>query len=587
MKSVLPWVLVLTAGASGQCTTAACFGPAGADPLVISGAWVVAPGASLDFGARHVILSAGATLGLLGAASISAAQLTAQPGSLIDATSSTIAEPLLAITTTPAGAHDGSATFGGMINLTGVAPAMPAGSLQLTAGGPASVAFIDTSGAPVVGSITITAPSISIGTIVAGGTSPVVPSTITLTSTGPVTVGNIQAQTLFGYNGCQIAVSASSYVQTGDIDARPQAGGWPASVAINATGSVSIQGWIRTGIDSFGGSISVVAQGNVSWTGGGAFASGDIAGSIVVQSLGFDVLFDGQLFARDTGSIYGGSITVQAAGNLDFTGTIDARNVISLGIPNAMLPQVSLIAGRTLRVHTGSVVNIEGLCCGCQNAGGPILLDGCRIIVESGATVSTCAGWNNAGGGLGADVTLSVVARDVLTVDGTLNAGLPPGQVLVTSRLALPYGIAGSGTIAPAPVVTVDPTLLPCLTQSSIVGVTSPAVAGQTIALSVTSHPFRPLLVAGDWSLAHLPLGPFGWTQLNLFTAYRIGDDLGLLGPPIAASTDASGQWSWTTVTPVTPVLSNVDVHFDVYVLDPAALNGVFEQPPHATIHFN
>jgi hypothetical protein len=134
--------------------------------------------------------------------------------------------------------------------------------------------------------------------------------------------------------------------------------------------------------------------------------------------------------------------------------------------------------------------------------------------------------------------------------------------------------------------VTVDPTLLPCVAESTLVTATSPVTAGQSITLSVTSQPQRPLVIIADLSIAHLPLGSFGWSQVNFFTGYRVADGIGALGPVIPAATDSNGQWSWSIVTPVTPLLTNTDVYFDIYVIDPASLKGLFQQAP-AIIHFN
>src|SRR6187200_2087514 len=102
---------------AAQCPSAACFGPPGTDPVVITGTWQIASGAALDFGPRHVILSAGATLVLGGPCFLDAAKITAQAGSLIDGTAVPASD--LYVTTTPAGTHDGSASLLGVIDLSG------------------------------------------------------------------------------------------------------------------------------------------------------------------------------------------------------------------------------------------------------------------------------------------------------------------------------------------------------------------------------------------------------------------------------------------------------------------------------------
>jgi hypothetical protein len=591
MKLGFGCVLVLTASAGAQCATASCFGPAGTDPLVISGAWTVASGANLDFGPRHVILAAGASLTLSGPASIAAAKLTGQAGSLIDGTA--VGWSDLTITTTPAGLHDGSVTLDGQTNL-GIPLGFflqAGGSFTINAGGPVSVFSLDTSGGEFdAGDVTITAPSITVVGIVANTNHYYATgATVTLTSTGPVTVGSIHAlTTVFGASS-QVSISGSSYTQTVDVVAAPHPGSggdYGGSVIVNVTGAATIQGPIKVSEGAsveYGGSISITAGGHLTWTSAQALASGARGGDINLRSLASDVWISGSLVARTEPWTWvdddGGYVSVEAAGQLDFTGLLDvssAQATLAWGAP-----QASLIAGRTLRIHAGSVVQARDLAGGCTAFGGFLSLEGCRILVEPGASVVACGSFPLGG------AFVHVAVRDVLTVDGTVSAGGTLPTLTVQSRLPWQFALAGSGTMTPSPVVTVDPALVPCLAESTTVTATSPITAGQPLTLTVTSHPLRSLLVAADLSLVHLPLDAFGWTQVNVLAGFRIADDLGLLGPPIPGATDANGHWSWSIVTPVTPVLSNVDVYFDVYVIDPAALNGLFEQPPYATVHFN
>jgi hypothetical protein len=148
--------------------------------------------------------------------------------------------------------------------------------------------------------------------------------------------------------------------------------------------------------------------------------------------------------------------------------------------------------------------------------------------------------------------------------------------------------VTGSGTATPAPVLTVNPALLPCLALfNATLSATSPVAPGQHVTVAVDSVPNKPLFVVANAGVAHVPLGPWGWTQVDPFTGLVLGDALGLLGSAIPAMTNANGHWEISAFAPIAPPLTGVTAIVDAYVLDPAAANGAFHQPPFATIVFN
>jgi hypothetical protein len=576
---------------AAQCSSAACFGPPGVDPVVISGTWQIASGAALDFGPRHVILSAGATLVLGGPCFLDAAKITAQPGSLIDGTAVPASD--LFITTTPAGPHDGGAALLGTINLSGFPPGsswgQSAGSFTLSAGGPATLHWLDTTGghSAVAGSVTVNAPSIAVGTIIANVTDFFsTAAVITLTSSGPVIVDSIQAMTSDGSSPSQVLITCQSYAQTTGIVAAPYDGsglGAPAClISIGATaGTAALNGQVRTGGQGVphGGAISIHAPQGVTWTNALGSVSGARGGAMFVTSQLGNVAFVGSLLARtESDADTGGVVFISAAGQIDFTGLLDLRATQSVAVQQ---PIGSLQAGGQLTLHSGSTVDSRDLSGGCQTIGGQLVLEACKVVIESGASAVTC------GHGPLQGATVNILIRDLLVNDGVVVGGVPPGGITANTRLPWSTANAGSGTIMPPPVITVNPNFLPCTDAVTSVQATSFVTPGQTLTLSVTSVPNKPLLVAASTALTHLSLGPYGWTQVDVFNAYRIADQEAVLGPIIPGTTGSNGHWTWSMTAPVPPLLSNVDVFFDVYVIDPSAPNGLFRQPPFATTHVN
>jgi hypothetical protein len=588
----LAFVLGLAASLTAQCSSAACFGPPGTDPVVISGAWQIASGANLDFGTRHVIVSTTGTLVLNGPCTIGAAKLTMQAGSLIDGTAVPLSD--LTITTNPGGPHDGSASLMGMINLSGWPQGSQfgqnAGSFMLSAGGPATVQALDTTGgfSAIAGSVTVNAPSITIGTIIANVTDFFsTAALISLFSTGPVSVGSIDAMTSTGSTPSQVLISCSSYTQTGGIVAAPYDGSGantPAClISIGATtGTAVLNGQVRTGGLGIphGGAISVHAPQGVTWTNALGSVSGDRGGALFVTSQLGSIAIVGSLLARtEADADTAGVVFISAASQIDFTGLLDVRASQSMALQQ---PIGSLQAGGQLTIHSGSTVDLRDLSGGCQTIGGQLVLEACRIVIESGASAVTC-GHDPIEG-----ATANILVRDKLVNDGVILGGPPPGGVFVNTRLPWSTANAGSGTIVPPPAVTVNPDFLPCTDTVTAVHAAPSAVnPGQTLTLTVNSVPNKPLLVAASTAVTHLSLGPYGWTQVDVFNSWLIADQEAILGPIVPGATNASGVWTWSVTVPQTPILSNVDVYFDVYVIDPAAPNGLFRQPPFASTHVN
>jgi hypothetical protein len=588
----LGFLLALTASLTAQCTSAACFGPPGVDPVVIQGMWQIASGANLDFGQRHVILQQGGMLVLNGPCSISAARVSAYSYSLIVGNLVPLSD--LSITTVAAGVHDGSVLLEGDIYLNGWPSGLPggqsAGSLTVNAGGAATVQSLDTRGgdSAIAGSVTVTAPSISIGSIVAGvqssfGTA----SVITLTSTGPVVVGGITAWTSDHSTPSQVFITCQNYTQVNGIVAAPWSGSGVDApgclISIASSGTATINGLIQTSHfpgTHHGGSISVHAPQGITWVNAQGSVSGSRGGSLFLTSQAGDISVTGSLLVRTEGDEdNAGVMFLAAACQLDLMGLVDLRTAQTLS--SQQPPLGSLQAGGQITIHSGSSVDSRNLAAGCTGVGGALALVACGIVIETSASLLSCGNDPIHG------ATVNFSFKDHLVNDGTVVGGAPPGGVNVTTRLPWSYALAGSGTISPAPVVFVNPAMLPCADALASVTATPAVSPGQVLTVSVASAPNKPLLVAASTTLTHLSLGPYGWTQVDVFNAYLLADQEAILGPTVPGATNSAGLWTLTLTTPSTPILSNVDVFFDVYVFDPAAPNGLFRQPPYATTHFN
>ena len=280
----------------------------------------------------------------------------------------------------------------------------------------------------------------------------------------------------------------------------------------------------------------MIAGGAITWTNAVAMASGRHGGWIELRSLGADVTVAGSILARsEFFSDYGAAnVQLEAAGQLDFTGTLDIGTDQPDPQPSR---QARLIAGQTLTIHSGSLIEGRDAASLCTHFGPSILLEGCRIVVESSAAVFTCGAWGTA---------IDVHVRDTFTSDGTLASGPAPGGIFVTSRLPWAYALQGTGSMTPAPQVTVNPDLLPCLGAGTQIIAPSSLTPGQTLSVTVISVPNKPILAVANTAIAHLSLDAFGWTQVNPFTAFVLADHVGLLGPAVAGATGATGIWTWT-----------------------------------------
>jgi hypothetical protein len=574
MKKALGLALLVMSSACAQCTDASCFGPINQDPLTITGNWAVAPATILDFGPRHVILAAGATLDMADCV-LYAAKLTAQPGStILTSTPSPTGGASLALVITAAGVHDGSAHLLGSLALAETQPYHDGTYFSLWATGDVVLQSFDNSGSTQGGNagwVGIIGASITIGTLVSNTSAPgLFGPLIDLQSSGNVSIGSIQASTPTG-TGSQLTITAGTFVLPAGSTIAAGVGAGGGYIAISAT-SATIDGTLLVGPPE-GGFIGVSTTSALTFN-GLANADGDPGGFIGLGSSTSDVTIAGQLSARSSSQVQGGAISVSAGRHLTISGLLDTDTDQASTILTP--PAITLLAGGNCSVTSTGHVRITDSAGGCSGFGGSISVDACQLSIAAGGSIDSC------GSAPIAPPRVSLVARNAVQNDGTIVAGVPQaaGAFWVTSRLAAPYGLTGTGT-HPPPVFLADPNFYPCLANFTTTLTTSGTAApGQSASVSVHSLPNKPLLVVANFAHVHLPLGALGWTQVDVFTGARLADSLGVLGSVIPGTTDAAGNWTIVGQAPLSPPLSGLTAWFDVYVLDPGAANGIFHQPP-------
>ena len=591
-----------SAAPAQSCGAASCFGPAAADPLVVSGSFVIAADALLDFGPRHVMLT-GAQWSFLGSATILAAKLTLDPASSFDLDEAAAsaggppAQPLVvAVTLTAANGHDGAAVFGGPVDL-GVsptnAPAAPAAFL-VTADGAVSATSIVTDGDPLpAGWVMLSGASVAVGAISASSTGFDGPQ-ILLNAIDDVTVGTVTSVYAEVYAGASYLVTAGGdYLQTGPVTLLPL----PAvfigpSYAVNAGGTAIVLGAISTGDASPapGGSIQIVAAGDVQWH-GSAQADGGDGGRIFVRSTGGDVVLSGAkstLATAAAGAFSLGSIFFDAARDLVQSGIVSGGSFVPG--PRSNLTDaggVTLRAGREMRVASGGTIGSTAF--GVGTVAHDVTLSGCRVVVEPGASVLVC---NSPSIVPDTEGSVRIEVGDHVVLDGAVSAQCAannPGSVSIDGRLPAVFGWSGAAMPTPAPLYTFDPTRPPCLADfTTEVSAPSPVALGATLGYAVTGPAGLPVFAAVATTPAAISLGAFGFTQIDGFgAALRLADALGVLGPPLPGSTNAAGAWTFSIAVPPTPALSGATLIFESYLFDSAAPNGLFHQPRAATIVLN
>jgi hypothetical protein len=382
----------------------------------------------------------------------------------------------------------------------------------------------------------------------------------------------------------------------------------PPYVTLTSGGDASISGFLYASGNYFGGGGQITARiggaltvpgeinASLTWpfesclidleSVGAATISGSLTAiakntHIRVKSTGGDVAVSGLVTTYGGGyAIIGNNedgVELSAAGDLTVSGS-----VVSGGNQIAHSADVvhRLTAGRTLTLQSGALVQTDVSSGNCGLCEGRIVLDACRLVVQSGAQIVT--GGSTCGG------RIEATAGDVLNVAGVVNASGVGGAVTLTTRLAAPFSPLITGSATPAPAIVLDAELPPCLANglASFDAPTNVPLGG-VLAYAIDSVPNAPIAVFAHASVALLPLGAFGWTQVDLFTALRLADHLGLFGPPIAATTDAAGHWSLDIPIPPLPPLAGFTVYAEAFVADAAALNGAFHQPPYRATTLN
>lgn len=581
-----------------SCTDASCFGPPFGATVTVGGTYNIAAGANLDFGPTHVVFLSSAVLLLEGSASITAAKITMHAGASIDGwpASQLFDVPHLSVTTTATGGFDGDASLLGFVNLGGANLGFngwSGGNFVLNAAGDAHVAGLDASAgdAYAAGYVYVSGQDVTIGAITATATAGFfsVAASVTLVSYGDMHVGSID--TSFGAASSTSTINvvcSGDYVQTGSLSAvkvYATVGDTDSgAVSIVASGSATITGGLATGYafgPLLGGACAVSAGGDLRFT-GAITAKGAQGGGASLISVGGDVVFSGTIDVGADASYvsgggfdeFGGFALLRAARDVDLSGSVTASN---LHVPPYGWPSsVRIEAGRDAIVRAGATFGAFDA--GSGGTGGLTDLLGCRVTVEPGAHVLA------SGTGSPFPTAITVVANDSVRHDGTMTA---PAIALET-RLGAPWGVVGTGSYSTPPVHTFDATRPPCLADfTTTFAANGPIVPGAVGTLTLTGPPSKSVLCLAALAPAAVDLGPFGYTQVAAPPGSLVlADDFGVFGPPIPASTDASGQWTFSSPTPALPSLAGLAIYADLYLFDPAARNGLFHQPRRAALWF-
>lgn len=694
LRSLLLGSFVATALSGQTASDASAFGPATADPVVISGSWTLACSgpASFDFGPREVVFAPGAVVFTDGC-TLTAARFVVSAGA-------TIGSGGVVLHTSHAGsAHDGAVVVAGTIDASGnfVTDGLPisvsasgtitvlgsgvvrsrAGTDVFLSGGSILLEsvgdlLIDSGAAPIdTGS---PSPGGSGGDVTvrstAGATDlrrPILTGAFTFS--GAVTLAarfdltiagavDASADPVFGYDpGAAGAIVATSTLGALHVTAPLAAnGGGPvgvaASITLSAAGAVHVtaplssvginarligvnagEAVLMTGavdghgldgvFDMAGGRgaaftaqspTSVTIPGAIDVRGGSGSEGFGPGGFVHVQSAGPIALE-----AITTDGRPAGNITIQSGETMQ-TGPISAKSVSDLpGVGgsilvdsgrDALLGFISVRASSqpgTVVLHAARDLSSDGVDMGSDvplaaapltylsatagrvlEAAGPITYPGiaeppttdsvrltaCRIRLN-GPIGSSSPGV--AGG------RLRFTAYDRWTTDSAIDAA-PNGSVQLTTRLPDPFSpVYEAGAVVTPPLAVVhDPTSAPCLAIGrASLSAPSAVPAGGVYELVLVGRPNRGVLVAVGLQSAQLPLGPLGYTQIDLFAAIPLADP-GLLGPALPGSmTAADGRWTFSATIP--SPLAGLQIRAEAFVFADSALNGSFDQPKATT----
>lgn len=332
----------------------------------------------------------------------------------------------------------------------------------------------------------------------------------------------------------------------------------------------------------YGGDVTVVA-GADAIVQGILRASGNTAGSVDVTGVAGQVLQNGRIECDGRGTDgWGGNVTLTSNLDMDLASSLtDVKGSNANGLGG------SIVITSGLRITASATTDIVAAGNGSNGASaGSIDITGCRITFPTGSTI-------NARGTSGG--TIAIVDSDIFACAGSLRADTG-GTVSITTRIDAPISPNLAGAVLnPLPTVTNDGTMPPCLAKGRVT-LTAPSPvtigAGETIQISVqSSSPVAPIWVLANVfpfaeSFTNYGYPSLGYSQLPLATSFYLANPFpGLFGQGATGNdvTDPLGAWFYDSGA-LPPILAGLTVFVECYVIDVAAINGIFDQPEMITI---
>jgi hypothetical protein len=314
----------------------------------------------------------------------------------------------------------------------------------------------------LVGNTSITASSIYIGPDATldtcyvpgknGGDTCTAGRSLTLTSSGPLTVANQQGIDLTAASGTvrpggNLSLSGSPVVVTGNVTTAGSGGGTSGTVTVNSGGALGIGSISAPGAAvSLHASGSIDVDGAIASNGSGSVAppsplQAPSAGPVTVASGSGDVRIDGAINASGAngpspGPKYGGNgapVTISGA-NLR-TGAINTTGGSGYNAPAGSTSPIKLSATGSLSVLGQLNASGQNGTTTAATAGQPITVTAVGPLTVAGG-INSSGGQSPFGGAGGGVVTLagSTVTADAVNVSGGNSSG--------------PYGGGAGGTIA-------------------------------------------------------------------------------------------------------------------------------------------
>lgn len=327
----------------------------------------------------------------------------------------------------------------------------------------------------------------------------------------------------------------------------------------------------------YGGEVTVTA-GSDAIVQGILRASGNTAGTVDVTGVTGQVLQNGRIECDGRGTDgWGGNVTLTSNLDMDLSSSLtDVKGSNSNGLGG------SIVVTSGLRIIASSTTDVVAAGNGSNGAtAGSIDITGCRITFPSGSTI-------NARGISGGAIT--IVDSDIFTCAGSMRAD-GGGAISITTRIDAPISPnLGGAVVNPTPSVTNDGTMPPCLARGRVtLSAPSPVTIGsaETIQISVqSSSPNAPIWVLANVfpfaeSFTNYGYPALGYSQLALATSFYLANPFpGLFGQGATGNdvTDPLGAWSYDSGL-LPPVLAGLTVDVECYVIDIAAINGIFDQP--------